>query len=69
MPESVSDRYTKAHEYVFMFIKSERYYFDAVAVQEPAVHGDTPRDRTRYRGGTQDPKLKHNGFNDTNPTG
>lgn len=37
MPESVKDRCTKAHEYVFLLSKSPRYYFDADAVKEPAV--------------------------------
>ena len=36
MPESVMDRCTKAHEYMFMFTKSARYYFDHNAVLEPA---------------------------------
>ena len=36
MPESVTDRCTKAHEYLFLLTKSERYYFDAVAIQEDA---------------------------------
>jgi len=36
MPESVRDRCTKAHEYIFLLSKSERYYFDSEAVQEPA---------------------------------
>lgn len=36
MPESVTDRPTKAHEYVFLLAKSERYYYDAKAVKEPA---------------------------------
>lgn len=35
MPESVTDRPTKAHEYVFLLTKSERYYYDAEAVKEP----------------------------------
>ena len=35
MPESVTDRCTKAHEYIFLLAKSERYYFDAKAIQEP----------------------------------
>jgi DNA modification methylase len=35
MPESVTDRPTKAHEYVFLLSKSARYYFDADAVREP----------------------------------
>lgn len=34
MPESVTDRPTKAHEYVFLLAKAERYYFDADAVRE-----------------------------------
>jgi site-specific DNA-methyltransferase (adenine-specific) len=37
MPESVTDRCTKAHEYVFLLSKSPRYYFDADAMREPAV--------------------------------
>lgn len=36
MPESVTDRCTKAHEYVFLLSKSERYYFDQEAILEPA---------------------------------
>jgi DNA modification methylase len=37
MPESVRDRCTKAHEYVFLLTKSERYYYDAEAVSEASV--------------------------------
>jgi DNA modification methylase len=36
MPESVKDRCTKAHEYIFLLSKSERYYYDAEAVKEDA---------------------------------
>lgn len=36
MPESVTDRPTKAHEYLFLLTKSERYYYDAEAVKEKA---------------------------------
>lgn len=43
MPESVTDRPTRSHEYVFLFAKSERYYFDAEAVREPDVGSDHPR--------------------------
>ena len=35
MPESVTDRCTKAHEYVFLMTKSERYFYDADALREP----------------------------------
>ena len=38
MPESVTDRCTKAHEYIFLLSKSARYYFDSEAMQEPATH-------------------------------
>ena len=36
MPESVKDRCTKAHEYIFLLSKSPKYYFDAEAIKEPA---------------------------------
>jgi len=36
MPESVKDRCTKAHEYVFLLTKSARYFYDAAAVSEPS---------------------------------
>ena len=38
MPESVTDRCTKAHEYLFLLTKSERYYFDAEAIKEPSSY-------------------------------
>jgi DNA modification methylase len=37
MPESIKDRCTKAHEYVFLLSKAERYYWDLDAMQEPAA--------------------------------
>lgn len=37
MPNSVNDRCTTAHEYVFMLAKSERYHYDAMAIAEDAV--------------------------------
>ena len=42
MPESVTDRCTKAHEYVFLLTKSARYYYDNAAIAEPSIHaGET----------------------------
>jgi DNA modification methylase len=41
MPESVTDRPTKAHEYLFLLTKSQRYYYDAAAVREPMTRGDS----------------------------
>lgn len=39
MPESVRDRCTKAHEYIFLFSKNSKYYFDINAIKEPAKCG------------------------------
>lgn len=39
MPESVRDRCTKAHEYIFLLSKGPRYYFDCQAIKEPAIKG------------------------------
>jgi DNA modification methylase len=43
MPESVTDRPTKAHEYVFLLTKSARYFYDADAVREPHIAGTHSR--------------------------
>jgi DNA modification methylase len=40
MPESVQDRPTKAHEYIFLLSKSARYYYDAQAIAERATNGE-----------------------------
>ena len=46
MPESVKDRCTKAHEYIFLLSKNKRYYYDNEAIKEPAKDWGT-RDRTK----------------------
>jgi DNA modification methylase len=43
MPESVRDRCTKAHEYIFLLAKSERYHFDSEAIAEEAVQAGRVR--------------------------
>lgn len=49
MPESVTDRPTKAHEYVFLFSKQTRYYYDADAIAEPAQDwGERDRANGKY---------------------
>lgn len=47
MPESVRDRCTNAHEYLFLLSKSERYFYDAAAIKEPAA-GDPGHPRNRW---------------------
>jgi site-specific DNA-methyltransferase (adenine-specific) len=46
MPESVRDRCTKAHEYIFLLSKSPKYYFDSDAIKEPSVTNDPRRPYT-----------------------
>jgi DNA modification methylase len=43
MPESVTDRCTKAHEYIFLLSKSARYYFDHSSIKEPSKYPDDNR--------------------------
>jgi DNA modification methylase len=48
MPESVTDRCTKSHEYIFLLSKSQRYYFDSEAIKEPCVQDEMANG---FRGG------------------
>lgn len=43
MPESVTDRCTKAHEYLFLLTKSKRYWFDAEAIKDPVAESTISR--------------------------
>lgn len=45
MPESVTDRCTKAHEYIFLLSKSPRYFYDAEAIKEESAYPDDDRKR------------------------
>lgn len=44
-PESVKDRFTVAHEYLFLFSKSERYYFDQEAIKQQTTNGNGLKNR------------------------
>lgn len=72
MPESVTDRCTKAHEYLFLLTKSRRYFYDAEAIKEPAngwngsefhdgknlaVHPNVGKNRAHARGKGVNPKA------------
>ena len=69
MPESVTDRPTKAHEYIFLMSKSERYYYDGESIKEP----NADPGRTSYHPGKRrmsDDMVvaagdKHRGFGNT----
>lgn len=58
MPESVKDRPTRSHEYVFMFSKRARYFYDAAAISEPIKQSSIDRIRQptfdQQTGGTKD---------------
>lgn len=56
MPESVLDRCTKAHEYVFLLSKSERYHFDAAAIATPGSLQKSGNTQHKYV--TDDPKHR-----------
>jgi len=63
MPESVRDRPTKSHEYLFLLSKSQRYYYDAEAIKEEATGYDGRKD-TKMKGSA---KYKSGEHFDNNP--
>ena len=54
MPESVRDRCTKCHEYIFLLSKSERYYFDADAIREKALESSKARYKSAFNCGQKE---------------
>lgn len=50
MPESVRDRCTKAHEYLFLLTKSEKYFYDHAAIAEPVVSSERDILRSKAMG-------------------
>jgi len=50
MPESVADRCTKAHEYIFLLTASQRYYYDAKAIEDPVTGNAHARAATTHEG-------------------
>jgi DNA modification methylase len=67
MPESVTDRPTKSHEYVFLLSKSATYYYDAAAIAEPAMEEHAGRYETAFTG--SNPALVKPGGTRTHPKG
>ncbi|KKL21307.1 hypothetical protein LCGC14_2446780, partial [marine sediment metagenome] len=63
MPESVTDRPTKSHEYLFLTTKSERYYYDQDAVREAHEDKARPDGWTTGDGGISSPEFvgRHDG--------
>lgn len=57
MPESVTDRCTKAHEYIFLLSKSDRYYYDYESIKEPV--SDVSLKRAEYGWNCDRPSTKN----------
>lgn len=75
MPESVTDRPTKAHEYIFLMSKSQKYYYDHEAIKEPAIYSGLAgqdesgyKDAKKFNGKHSDKqrghRRRHAGFNE-----
>lgn len=61
MPESITDRCTKAHEYIFLLSKNKKYYFDHKAIQT-STKGKTEHDRTSRVSKKRFPRETINGI-------
>lgn len=65
MPESVTDRCTKAHEYIFLLSKSQKYFYDAEAIKEDSIHygidSRSDKGNIRYEGKRTENKDGSNG--------
>ena len=64
MPESITDRCTKSHEYIFLLSKSKQYYYDADAIKENLTESSIKRNQTGWDGNKYRdlPGGAHNNF-------
>lgn len=78
MPESVTDRPTKSHEYVFLLSKNQKYYYDADAIREPYNPQSFERNKYpkpkstspgRHKPGITDERYKESHIQPLNPNG
>ena len=68
MPESVKDRCTKSHEYIFLLSKSQKYYYNYEAILEDAKHESGIRYQYAF-GGAKSARLSREGYGQTRPIG
>lgn len=66
MPESVTDRCTKSHEYIFLLSKSPKYYFDNEAIKEKAIYGMAGEDN-RPAGIVREREFEYDSKRNNNP--
>lgn len=75
MPESVTDRPTKSHEYIFLLSKSKKYYYDKDAIREQYSENSISRYSRKFTSNTassmatQNPSVKIDGYISANPMG
>lgn len=70
MPESIKDRCTKAHEYLFLLSKNQKYYYDYDAILEPSVNPKATAKRYESGfGGKKNVELLETGQQHTRPIG
>lgn len=62
MPESVTDRCTKAHEYIFLMSKKKNYFCNMETIREPIKHGTTGQASVRESGDSKTRNKKHWGI-------
>jgi len=71
MPESVQDRCTKAHEYIFLMSKSQKYYYDADAIKDDSINTaeeqEAKRNKIEHKGQRDNGDMRHttSGFTKT----
>lgn len=72
MPESVTDRPTRSHEYLFLLTKAERYYYDHEAIKEPCIYdldgtGTEARKARQKEGAKSMPTAERHGIRPPKP--
>jgi DNA modification methylase len=62
MPESVKDRCTKSHEYIFLLSKKPQYYFDYLSIQEDSINSEeeqiSKRNKKQHRKNAKEHEIK-----------
>jgi len=61
MPESVTDRFSKKHEYMFFMVKNQKYHFDLDSVREEAVSKNYVNEKRSYQNGLKNNYQKNRG--------
>ena len=69
MPESVTDRFSKKHEYFFFMVKSEKYFFDLDAIRDKSINDNVIRDKSKESFGIGTSNFSKGARNTSNPLG